>query len=611
MKANRFSKIVATGMMAVTPLLWTACSDTWGEHYNALSGGATGQGTLLSNIASDPSLANFYKVIETIGASETLNSPQQFTIWAPVNFTESQADSVIAIYQQDVDAGLKLEDNRAMTQFLQNHMALYTVPVSSLTDDTVAMLNNKYMHLVGTSNTSGSLQGNPFNDAVLCSNGILYKTDQIQTFFPNIREYIKQQGSMDSLSSFITLYDEYELDENASVPGGVVDGKTIYLDSVTNLKNSILTRYGFIQREDSIYTLIAPTDEVWASEYEKYHKYFNYDESVNNADSLADNLTRNYIIYGRFFNTSPGWAFNRHPEDSLCNTMYMQRQSHYPRQNVYYKPESTILSGLEKVECSNGYVYVDNQGVIDPHSTFFGRMDIEAAIPFYYELAKNEDDEVVVRADIMSYETYKDSAETELDKSYSYVQVTATKPASGPTNLIYTIPSTLSGCYYNIYLVTVPNPDRSSRIPLWFQVAHAEKDRNGVVPVDSKDVIKWNYYSNPHPVTADNTENGDVILGQSHNERCYVASAEKVDTILIQSAVKYDYSGAGLDDGVIKLQIGSFGPNSASKREKIYTRTLRLNEIIMIPFETEEEALEAADDKDAFNDKLLEGNKEN
>ena len=105
--------------------------------------------------------------------------------------------------------------------------------------------------------------------------------------------------------------------------------------------------------------------------------------------------------------------------------------------------------------------------------------------------------------------------------------------------------------------------------------------------------------------------NAEVILKENHSERCFVASAEKMDTILVQSAVQFNYSAAGLDKGVVKMTVNSFGPSNATYREKVYTRTLRLNEIILVPFETKEEAEEAADDTDAFNDELLEANKEN
>ncbi len=633
MKSKIFPKVMAVAMLSASPVLWLACTDAWDDHYGVEESGMTNLPSLLSNIAADPELSNFCQVVEAVGMADMLNSPQQLTVWAPVNFTSVQADSVIAVYEADKADGRKDEDNRALTQFFQNHVALYSRSVSALTDDTVSMLNGKYMRLVGTDATSGELQGNPFYGKVDNNNGILYKAENIQTFFPNIREYIELQSSMDSLAAFFATYDEYELDEDASVEGDVVDGKTVYLDSVTNLTNELLMKYGYIQREDSTYILIAPTDEVWNAEYERYHRYFNYapdDPNISNADSLADVQTKTDIICGRFFNMSKSSKYNYNPEDSLCNTQYINSQSHNPRQNVYYKPETGILAGLEKVECSNGYIYVDTKGVIEPQTTFFGRKDLDAYSARYYEIPTNNSNEETMTVSTNTYTKPKEQgraveplpdadidSDTDLEesldtdtgtvadaddgegKTYSYVLVTAKTP-SAQTQLDYTIPSTFSNCYYNIYLVTVPGD-----LPLWFQVQQSVKNASGSFPTSAT------YFTNPHPVTEGSVDNSDVILQQSNNGRCYVASTEKVDTILLQSAVKYDYSSMSLDEGVVKLTIGSFGPSSSTYRDKIYTRELRLNEIIMIPYETEAEAIAAADDKDAFNDELLEANKEN
>lgn len=598
--------MAATIVLAGAPLLWSACVDNaWNDHYGVTEGGMADQATLLERIKADDDLANFYRVVTEINGSETLNSPQQLTVWAPKSLTAAQADSIIAIYKNDESKGVKWEDNKAITQFFHNHVALYVRTVSSLTNDTVTMLNNKYMHLTGTSKTEGALNGNPFHEALLCNNGMLYKTEHIQNFFPNVREFLEQTADMDSLANLILSFDEYELDEQASVAGGVVDGKTIYLDSVMNLSNVLLSSLGYIQREDSTYTLVVPTNEVWKNEYDKYRKYFKYDPTVANSDSLADIQSKMCIAQGRFFNTSANNRYNRHPEDSLVNTVYYERQAHNPRQNVYYKPYETILNGLERVECSNGEVYIDNKGVIDPRTTFFGRSDIPAYYSFYYDIPTNSSNVETMNVSPRTYQdyTFDEEGNSTAGKPYSYIEVTA-KTSSSQTSLEYTLPSTLSGTYYNIYLVTVP--DVQTHLPCWFQVSYKEKNDRGAFPSSS------NYYTNPHQITADSeVDNADVILTQSNNQRCYVASAEKVDTILIQSAVQFNYSSWGVDEGVVKLTIGSFGPSNGNQREKIYTRTLRLNEIILVPFETKEEAEEAADDIDAFNDELLEANKEN
>lgn len=612
MIGNKINKIMAAILLTGAPLLWSACADTWNEHYDVTEGGMADQPSLLENIAADKDLSNFYDVLKAIGATEMLNSPQQFTIWAPKSLTAAQKDSIIKVYEKDEAEGLKWEDNKAITQFLQNHMALYARPVSPTTNDTVTMRNQKYMHLVGTSTTSGSLNGNPFNDMKLCNNGILYKVENLQQFFPNVREFTEHQDEMKLFTEFLKSYDEYELDLDASTPGGVVDGKTVYLDSVTTLYNRMLSRYGYIQREDSVYTFIAPTDDVWNTEYERYNKYFNYNKLVNNADSLANINTVVCIIGGRFFNTSENWRYNLHPEDSLCNTTYFERQSHMPRTNVYYKPMQGILNGLQKHECSNGFVYVDDKGVIDPRSTFFTRTDLPASSAYYYEIPKDANNVETMNTSTRSYELYEQiedettgtTAIGELLKRYNYVQVTA-KTSSANTEITYKLPQTLSNVFYNVYVVTVPDHTSSTPLPTWFQVQSQAQRENGAFGSKT-------YLNNPHPVVNDGTyANADVILKQGNNQRCFVSSAEKMDTILIQSGMTFEYSGAGVDDAVVKLTISSFGPSGSSYREKIYTRTLRLNEIILVPFETKEEAEAAADDKNAFNDDILEALKEN
>lgn len=619
MKKNKISKYMAAALLAGAPLLWSACTDTWDSHYDVTNGGMADQPSLLANIQKDPDLANFARVIKAIGAEDMLNSPQQLTVWAPVGLTSAQADSIIAVYQADQASGLKYEDNKAITQFLQNHISLYTHSLSSLTNDTIKMLNKKYMWLQGKSATTGSLSAisgadeNKITDLLLCNNGLLYKTDNKQNFFPNVREFIDQSTQLDSLSNFIKSFDEYELDEKSSVAGGIVDGKTIYLDSVTILSNKLLSNYGFIQREDSIYTMLAPTNEVWKELYDKYINYYNYNPNVNKYDSLADANVKRRIIEGRFFNTSRDWRYNRDyvmgNKDSICNTSYYERQAHNPRLDVYYKPDETIFAGLQKTECSNGFIYVDNKGTIPAESTFFGRKDVSAYFGSYYEIPKNSNNEETMNVVTRIYQSpYKYTVTEGEDgepivkvdewKEYSYAQVT---PKTGKdVNLEYTLPDVLSGCYYNIYVVTVPNV--SNYLPCWFRVS------NRIMKADGKFPTSETYYSNPNPITAatEGVDNVDVILKQSNNDRCFVASATKVDTILVQKAVQFPYSSYGLEDGTVKLKFSHFGPSSSV--DKIYTRTLSLNEIILVPFETKEEAEKAADDLDAFNDDLLEAN---
>lgn len=576
-------------MLASTAVFWTACTDAWNEHYDVTQGGMSDQPTILKNIENDTELKQFYRVVEAIGASDLLNSSQQLTLWAPRNLSKIQADSIIKVYQDDVAQNLKWEDNRAVTQFLYNHLAQFTRTVSSMTNDTIRMMSKKYMHLLGKSSSAGTIDGNAFDSAILSCNGILYKTDNIFRFFPNIKEYLEQRSDLDSLVQFIKSFDEYELDEQASVAGGVVDGKTVYLDSVTVLYNRLLASYGYIQREDSSYSFVAPTNDVWKTELEKYSKYFNYNSKVvTNSDSLLNVHAKLCILMGRFFNTSGSTRYNRNPEDSLVNTMYYERQQHNPRTDVYYKPEQNLLKGLEKVECSNGYTYIDNHGAVSPRSTFFTRNDYPATANRYFQdgIPKNEKNQPTVTVVPTRYVIYDENHE--IVKSFDYATITA-EEETGHAQLTYQLPSTMSDVYYNIYVVTIPPV--SKPLPCWFGVKHQELRSDGTF-------TNLASYANPYPVSeSTDVDNLDIITNSAESkfnnsdlQNLFVSSANKVDTILVQSAVKYTYSGMGAGDGVVKVYFTSMGPSGNQYREKIYTRTLRLNEIIFVPFETEEEA---------------------
>lgn len=580
-------------MLTGTTVFWTACTDAWNEHYDVSQGGMSDQPTILENIKADAELEQFCRVVEAIGASDLLNSSQQLTLWAPRNLTKVQADSIIAVYQSDAAQNLKWEDNKAVNQFLQNHMAQFARTVSSLTSDTIKMMSKKYMHLVGKSATSGSIDGNVFDEAVLSSNGILYKTNTMLRFFPNVREYLEQRDDLDSVVKFIASFDEYELDEQASVAGGIVDGKTIYLDSVTVLYNRFLSAYGYIQREDSTYSFLAPTNEVWEKEYAKYIKYFNYNpKTVLNTDSLSDVHAKLCILMGRFFNTSMSNRYNRNPQDSLVNTEYFERQSHNPRTDVYYKPEQNLLKDLEKVECSNGYTYIDNRGAISPRSTFFTRNDYPAYASRYFQDGIPKDNNNKPKVTVVP-ESYTIDGKNNTIVKYDYAAITA-ETETDHAQLTYQLPGTMSNVYYNIYVVTVPS--KASPLPCWFGVKSQELRSDG----SFTNAVS---FANPHPVSeSTDVDNLDIITNSSESrfstqdlQNLFVTNPNKVDTILVKSAMKYTYSGYGAGDGAVKLYFTTMGPASSKYREKIYTRTLRLCEIIFVPFETEEEAKANAD----------------
>ena len=150
MKKYQFNKIGSAFAVAAALLISVSCSDDWNEHYDAST---VDSGTLWSAIQSNGNLSNFTRVVKECGYDLLLNGSQTFSVFAPTDdvLSSAQADSLIAVYKAQKAAGVRTDDNTVVKQFLQNHMTLYKYPVSSLTNDSITMMNGKYEVLTGNS----------------------------------------------------------------------------------------------------------------------------------------------------------------------------------------------------------------------------------------------------------------------------------------------------------------------------------------------------------------------------------------------------------------------------------------------------------------------------
>lgn len=121
---------------------------------------------------------------------------------------------------------------------------------------------------------------------------MLYTLSKPASYVPNIFEGLKKVAGLDSVANFLYAYNVYKFDPSKSVAGDIVDGKTIYLDSVSTLNNEMLDNLGYLDAEDSTYWMLAPTNEVWNRLVPKYEKYFHFSNGVFSGDPhLRDSLT--------------------------------------------------------------------------------------------------------------------------------------------------------------------------------------------------------------------------------------------------------------------------------------------------------------------------------
>lgn len=526
-----------------------SCTTEWNEHYDAAT---IDSGTLWQAIDTQENLSNFAKVVKGCGYDRVLNGSQTFSVFAPTNesFTAAEADSLVAEFQRQAAAGVRSDDNTVVRQFLQNHIAQFKFPVSSLTNDSITLMNSKYAVL--TTNTLGDRQLLTRN--ALYNNGLLFTIDRKLDYFPNVFEYLGHDRDLDSIYNFLNSYSVYEFNDAKSVPGEIVDGLTIYLDSVSELRNTLFDRYGLINSEDSTYWLVAPTNSEWNRLIAEYEPYFNYPNNVAKHDSMVYTNARLAIIGGAFFSRTqnPDEAF----ADSAVSTMapsalvrMLEDGMDYPYY-TYYKPFQAggIFSGTTDIVCSNGHVRKASNYNLSKFHTFMQTIKVEAENILYQDTIIDAVDPLVVRQVTSDNPFYgKVSGNT-------FVEVVP-DPATAQVTVCFKVPNVLSNAKYDIYAVFVP-------ATAYDTLAVSESAKPNIV----RTTIYWN---------DQNGKEARRIFNRNLSNTPGV-----VDTLLLASDFSFPTCSYGLSEPQAKVQLKS---NVTSKQTATHSGTLRLDCLIIKP----------------------------
>ncbi len=454
MKRNMKYNKITSAVMVLSLGLACSCTDDWDNHYG---NGSSDEGcSLWQTIKNDGELNNFAAVLEATGYKAALDGSQVFTVFAPSDsqFSEAQRDSVIDLYKQEVAAGVSDKRNAAIKEFVKNHIALYNYSVSSVTNDSIVMMNGKYGML-----KTDSFRGRNFlSSNVKASNGILFKMSGISNYTPNVYEYIGRDADLDSLTSYIYGYSIDEFDASQSVPGEIVNGKTQYLDSVTVLRNKLLTNWmdANIDEEDSTYWMIAPVNQVWDSLLTEYANYYQYDAKVEGRDSLMYNFPRRAIVQGS--------AFSRtlNPDDALQDSAMSTNSVPYSRRRALYgsydkkyyqydRPYDAggVFDGAEEIVCSNGKVFKTSTWNIDKKSTFYREIVMEGESTYFIDSVYSISTREPSYGSVASYNPYYNKV------SNNYFAILAPSGNSNYKALIQVM-DVLSNVPYDVYVVAVP-----------------------------------------------------------------------------------------------------------------------------------------------------------
>ncbi|MBR5803163.1 MAG: fasciclin domain-containing protein [Bacteroidaceae bacterium] len=564
----KYTKVLGLALAALT---FNACSDEWDEHYVAqpLGNGVS----LWQTISTDANLSNFKMVLDSCGYEKVLNSSQVFTVFAPTNeyFTEQQAEAYIELYNLDKARNKKEKENRAVKEFVMNHIALYNHSVYSNYSDTIVLLNGKYLHL--TDETAG--EQSLISSNMPHGNGILYTVDGELSYLSNVLEQLGKVEGLDSIAAFFEEYNVYEFLPEKSIPGGIVNGQTVYLDSVTRLKNDLFEYVGKINDEDSTYWMVAPDNDMWKAMVDEYTNYFVYDDSVAKGDSLQYLYSRLAIIRGTVFSATQNPDESKYDSVKSTEAMdYKQRLTKYGSYDTYYyqydKPYAPggIFANVDEFECSNGILMKANAWNIDKSQTFsqliLTECETRGALAYIDKDVDGTQDSKNIKTQTTTVNVPTNSEYYNKISGNSFMKIAPTS-GTNPSATFY-VRDVLS-MPYDIYVVVVP--------------ATAEDPRateNQRLPI--KAIFKINYHDE---------KGASKLVTQQKDERIVlnnnvISNPEVIDTILVKSNVMIPTCSYGLQDAVPQVTITA--ESSVTNRQvqtKQYTQTMRLDAIILKP----------------------------
>lgn len=533
-------------LMAFLPLMALSCQDEWDEHYGQTNPMAS-QESLWQALKGRAELSNFVRLVENVGYEYYFDGDRMFTLFVPTNdcLTEADVDSLTEVYNAQKSNRIKNNDNTVIKQVLQNHMAMYNYAAIASGDSVqMMMLNGKYSYLA-----DGGVNGVKYlSSNMLYRNGVLFTVGSRLPYFANVSEYFTMDDELDSIAFFFSRYNVYEFDASRSVPGEIVDGKTVYLDSVMNLKNVMFDELGYINREDSAYWMVVPTDRQWRKLYEEYKTYFNYDNRTAKRDSVENVMTHKAIVQGTVFNMNVQPSVN----DSVISTNYNKANYRYYK---YLRPfdEGGVFSGARSVECSNGKVFISDNWAIDKRTTFFQEVKIEAENAYY------QDSIAKCKEPVSTYTVPSGNPLYGQVSGNAYVQVEPRNTAVTPL-IRFTIPNLLSNIGYDIYAVFAP-------------AIASDTLATDTLPLKVKFSLKYNDQDGRqvNDIKMENPEGGTYV---------YETTPNVVDTILVARDYKIPTCSYGLSEPQVRLTVES-DRGTASK----YTRILRLDCIVFKPHE--------------------------
>ena len=625
MKPNNKKWITATLTAAA---LLTAASGCKDDHFD-ISPDVLGEKTIWQNIQDNSQLTQYADILKNVYYSQTeekttsetyadlLNNDQTFTVWAPA---DGKFD--YDYYKQLLTSGNRDSIYKVEKELIRNNMTRYAHILNGQDSVKLDLYNEKAAWL---NYDKATFKGQKISTPnIPASNGVLHIMDGIAAYQPNIYEYMASRSDLDSINTFIKSYQKTEFDENASTQGPTVNGQVTWVDSITFISNDYTSYYigAYLNREDSNYVMILPTNTAWDNTLAKTQQYYKFKQTYNQTiytqteqgndtsyvstttftpeelDSLTNLYSKNAICQDLVFNAN--WQYERTPISSIDDIRALDTRGDSLRSTSGTKFKHTgtlnetnknftveadnfadMFGNSDPIEVSNGQVYVVDQWnlpttvfapVIDRSATtIFENADnncIDSDIQWtYINLSFIEEDQDGNQQVVQVDSTYK----------YSYLQMGAKTATSNP-GAYFKLRNVLS-CKYDIFAVIGYNMSDNKRNK--FRAYLYYDTPTGRITKDSEATLK-----NPEADAID--AKGASLKGTNYfvnhlpygNYKNGVPNVELTDTICLARDFEFPISYNGMTDAYPTLYLKS---NFASTEKELYSRNIWVNAIILKP----------------------------
>ncbi len=587
-------------MIMLSSAAFMSCED---DHFT-IDPQVSGKGTLWQNISATPDISEFASILsrvyfsnsrETVTSrtyADLFGSDQSFTLWAPKNGTFDYEK-----WNEMLESGDRDQIYDVENELIRNCMTRYRHILTGTKVEDIYLLNGKRAEFDCGNRVINDI--NIIEANIGSSNGVIHITDGPIAYLPNVYEYINTNSDLNKLSKFLKKYESVEFSESQSTQGPTIDGEITWVDSVTYVTNSYFNfNYlnAYINREDSNYVMIMPTDIVWDAQYEKMKGYFHYIPQYNQTvitvapdgtsssttnttnytamelDSITDFRTCDAIARNLCFNGNfqYGHDYAEMATAGVCDSIESTSGT------IFYDPNSAALfNHVTPVRVSNGWAYVVDEFNYKLEDTWLKKRVLEAER--YYESYDNCTLTQYNMNDIQNPWSYLPGEEL-AKKGEGFVipdsviegrsiKVVPTRSTANPS-VLFKLPNTLS-CKYDIIAVLPYNIQTAKpyqlRAYINYHTTKANSDRVQLKPIEGVNG-SGNYY---HPKTPHIDDKGLLQFS---------------DSLLLVQDFEFPVCYYGVTDAYATLEIQSY---MTSTQRNTYTNEFMIDKIILVPKEKE------------------------